>query len=174
MLEHPWIDFDGDGHGDRYDTYINHDGGQQFEYHDGHGHTVAIAYDNNHDGLIDSMSVDDNHDGGIDRDLTDTNGDGIMDRSEATHAPNHGVQNHPYIDFNGDGHGDRYNSYTYGEHGDVYTHSDGHGHVDAKAVDWDGDGLINYLYVDQDHNGTLEHALVDTNGDGIMDEKYQP
>ena len=94
MSEHPYIDFDGDGHGDQYETAADDHGHFAFVHHDGHGRVDAIAYDNNHDGKIDEMVVDENHDGKIDREwvdedhdgridhlLTDTNGDGIMDKS---------------------------------------------------------------------------------------------
>jgi hypothetical protein len=58
MLEHPYLDVDGDGHPDPYDTY--YDGHQyQFIHHDSAGRVDAIAYDYNDDG----------------------DGDGIMDTS---------------------------------------------------------------------------------------------
>ncbi len=169
MLEHPYIDFDGDGHGDRYDTVATPEGQQEFMHHDSHGHADAIAWDYNHDGRIDAMMVDDNHDGGLDRFLSDDTGDGIMDSSEPTHV-DHGLDRHPYIDFNGDGHGDRYYSTTDGRI-DGYTHVDGHGHEDAKALDLDHDGLIDEMYVDGDHNGVWDTVLTDKNGDGIMDSR---
>jgi heat shock protein beta len=167
MLEHPYIDFDGDGHGDSYDTFSSPSGTQTFEHHDHHGHTDAVAWDYNRDGLVDAMMTDDNHDGALDQFHRDTNGDGIMDEAEPTNL-DHGSSRHPYIDFNGDGKGDNYYQTTDG-YADYYTHVDGHGHVDAKAVDGNEDGLIDELYVDRDHDGVLDHVLYDTTGDGIMD-----
>ena len=75
---------------------------------------------------------------------------------------------HPYIDFNGDGHGDRY----YAENGgksNTYYHVDGHGHVDAEAIDVNRDGRIDQMFVDHNHNGVWDTELTDTDGDGIMD-----
>ena len=83
MIEHPYIDFDGDGHADNYDTAADSDGHYMFLHHDVHGHVDAIASDQNHDGLIDRMYVDLDHDGHLDHLLSDTNGDGIMDQSVA-------------------------------------------------------------------------------------------
>jgi hypothetical protein len=92
-----------------------------------------------------------------------------MDTSEPVDS-GHGVQHHPYIDFNGDGHGDRY--YSTNEGGtDLYYHVDGHGHIDAQAVDENRDGLMDELYLDSDHDGRFDRFLVDTNGDGIMDHR---
>ena len=169
MSEHPYIDFDGDGHGDAYDTVQDTHGHDAFVHHDAHGHIDAIAYDDNHDGLIDSLLVDHNHDGTMDTLLTDTNHDGIMDTSQAY---GHGGQalEHPYIDFNGDGHGDRYYS-TDIAGTDNYYHVDGHGHVDTEAIDRNHNGLIDEMYVDENHNGVFDTDLKDTNGDGIMDTR---
>jgi len=166
MSEHIYIDFDGDGHGDRYDSV---DTGHSNEYihHDRYGHVDAIAWDHNRDGLIDVLMTDDDHDGGLDTFQRDTNHDGYMDTSEELHNE-HGVTHHPYIDFNGDGHGDKYYSTTDGRV-DIYYHTDGHGHVDAKAYDVDRNGLMDQLYVDSDHDGRFDKGYVDDNGDGIMD-----
>jgi hypothetical protein len=170
MIEHPYIDFDGDGHGDHYDTLTNSSGEYEFVHHDSHGHVDAVAYDVNHDGRIDSMDVDRNHDGVMDHHLTDTNGDGIMDSSQPI-SNSHLSVLHPYIDFNGDGHGDRY--YTDIEQGEqVFYHTDGHGHVDAKAFDFNHDGRIDEMLVDEDHDGHIDTELRDTNGDGIMDVRF--
>jgi hypothetical protein len=168
MIEHPYIDFDGDGHGDQYDTAVDDNGHYVFVHHDHYGHVDALAYDNNHDGRIDSMVVDANHDGSMDHVLDDTNGDGIMDTSSPTGAGYVPLQ-HPYIDFNGDGYGDHYNTFIDNSGGQNYVHTDGYGHVDAVAFDGNHDGLIDRMYVDQDHDGHLDHKLTDTNGDGIMD-----
>ena len=37
MIEHPYIDFDGDGHADNYDTAADSDGHYMFLHHDVHG-----------------------------------------------------------------------------------------------------------------------------------------
>jgi hypothetical protein len=167
MIEHPYIDFDGDGHGDSYDTAADDHGHYAFLHHDAHGHVDAIAIDNNHDGLIDSMLVDNDHDGKMDHELVDDNHDGIMDSSTPI-SEGHDSLLHPYIDFDGDGHGDHYR--TFSEGGSQYfAHTDGHGHVDAIAIDNNHDGLIDSMEVDQDHDGRLDHLLTDVNGDGIMD-----
>jgi hypothetical protein len=167
MLEHPYIDFDGDGHGDSYDTVASHDGSQEFDHHDKYGHVDAAAFDYNRDGLIDQMVTDSDHNGALDTQYNDRNGDGIMDDSVSI-GNNHPDHTHPYIDFNGDGHGDRYYS-TSDQYGASYTHVDGHGHIDAKAWDRDHDGLIDEMAVDRDHDGYLDTFLQDTTGDGIMD-----
>jgi hypothetical protein len=168
MLEHPYIDFDGDGHGDSYDTVAT-PGGQEYVHHDHHGHIDAIAYDHNGDGLMDTLKTDDNHDGSLDNEHRDTNGDGIMDDSGPIVIDyNDPVAGHPYIDFDGDGHGDRYYSTADGRT-DMYDHVDGHGHVDARALDHTGEGLIDEMYVDRDHDGAFDTLLEDRNGDGIMD-----
>jgi hypothetical protein len=170
MDGHPYIDFDGDGHGDNYDTSVQPDGAYEYVHNDHHGHMDAVAYDRDRDGLIDDMKVDDNHDGTFDRVLGDEEGhDGIMDRSEPIHVePGH---NHPYIDFNGDGHGDKYYTATdnYGQH---FAHTDGHGHIDYEALDENRDGLIDRMWSDSNHDGRLDTEFVDDNGDGIMDRKY--
>jgi len=169
-IDHPYIDFDGDGHGDSYQTIV-HGGEHEYEHLDRHGHIDAIAYDMNHDGRIDSMQVDDDHDGHLDRMLFDENGDGIMDRSEHM---SHGslTVHHPYIDFNGDGHGDTYVTTTDGKE-QIYSHLDGHGHIDRQAIDTDNDGRINEMYVADHGDGRIDRVLVDVNGDGIMDKSYR-
>ncbi len=169
MIEHPYIDFDGDGHADNYDTAADSDGHYMFLHHDVHGHVDAIAYDNNHDGLIDSMVIDSNHDGTVDQVLDDTNHDGVMDTSSPV-GGGYVPLEHPYIDFNGDGHGDSYTTYVDASGTQEFVHTDGHGHVDAIASDQNHDGLIDRMYVDLDHDGHLDHLLSDTNGDGIMDQ----
>jgi hypothetical protein len=170
MVDHPYIDFDGDGHGDRYDTVVGDHGAQQFIHHDQYGHVDAIAWDHNRDGLIDVLMTDDDHDGRLDTYQTDTNGDGYMDTSNPTHGEG-GLQHHPYIDFDGDGHGDKYYSTTDGGT-DRYYHVDGHGQIDAEALDFDRNGLMDRLFVDSNHDGNFDRAYVDTNGDGIMDRAY--
>ena len=42
MSEHPWIDFDGDGHADNYDTVQDDHGHYAFAHHDSHGHVELI------------------------------------------------------------------------------------------------------------------------------------
>src|SRR6266498_4043803 len=169
MLEHPNIDFDGDGHFDNYDTVADNHGHYAFVHHDTHGHVDAIAYDNNHDGLIDEMLVDHNHDGTMDTHLTDTNHDGYMDHSSPYGTGGGQPVEHPYIDFDGDGHGDSYTSFNDGYGTENFLHTDGHGHVDAIAQDGNHDGLIDREYVDQDHDGRIDHLLTDNNHDGYMD-----
>jgi hypothetical protein len=168
-LEHPWIDFDGDGHADNYDTVADDHGHYAFVHHDSHGHVDAIAYDNNHDGKIDEMIVDHDHDGTMDTHLTDTNHDGYMDHSSPYGTDTHQPVEHPHIDFDGDGHNDSYYSFNDGYGNTDFVHSDGHGHVDAIAQDSNHDGLIDREYVDHNHDGRLDHVLTDTNGDGYMD-----
>jgi hypothetical protein len=166
MTDQPWIDFDGDGHGDTYHAVAYPEGLHEYEHFDHHGHIDAIAWDFDHDGRMESLAVDDNHDGHLDRLLHDDNGDGIMDSSQPFDQV--GDVRHPYIDFNGDGRGDHYYTTTDGR-AQAYVHTDGHGHIDAKAVDRNDDGLIDEMYVDDNHDGRFDRLLVDTNGDGIMD-----
>jgi hypothetical protein len=168
MDGHPYIDFDGDGHGDSYDTAVQPDGTHEY-VHSAGGHIDAIAFDTDNNGLIDYMLVDSDHDGTFEATLADTGHDGIMDYYEPTHADT--GHNHPYIDFNGDGHGDTYTTSTdnYGQH---FVHTDGHGHVDYKALDTNRDGLIDKMWADTNHDGTLDREYVDTTGDGIMDKSY--
>jgi hypothetical protein len=169
MTDHVYIDFDGDGHGDSYDTVVDDQGHYNYLHHDAHGHIDAIAYDNNHDGLIDSMVVDTNHDGTIDHVLDDTNHDGRMDTSSPI-GSGYVPLEHANVDFNGDGHYDSYRTFVDASGTQNFVHTDGHGHVDAVAFDRNHDGLMDSMYVDQDHNGTLDHLLTDTNRDGIMDQ----
>ena len=168
MSEHPWIDFDGDGHGDSYDTAQDDHGHYAFIHHDAHGHVDRIAYDNNGDGKIDEMLADENHDGTMDTLLSDTNHDGYMDHTQS-YGYGHESLEHPKIDFNGDGHYDSYESYNDGYGNTNFIHTDGHGHVDAIAQDDDHNRLIDREYVDENHDGRLDHLLSDGNGDGIMD-----
>jgi hypothetical protein len=168
MHEHPYIDFDGDGHGDQYDTAVYPDGTHAFLHHDHYGHIDAIAYDYNHDGRIDTMVVDSNHDGTFDHVLTDTNGDGVMD-TNSPYGGAHVPLEHPYIDFDGDGHGDHYRTVAYPGGTQAFVHTDHHGHVDAIAYDYNHDGRIDAMLVDSDHDGTFDRLLSDSNGDGIMD-----
>jgi hypothetical protein len=167
MIDHPYIDFTGDGHSDAYTTAVEPSGAHAFYHYDCHGHIDAIAYDFNHDGRIDAMDVDSNHNGTLDRHLEDVNGDGIMDTSSSTGGP-YLAPLHPHIDFNGDGRADSYRTET--ENGtQAYVHDDGHGHVTATAFDFNHDGLIDEMFVDDNHDGIFDRVLTDTNGDGIMD-----
>jgi hypothetical protein len=168
MLEHPYIDFDGDGHGDDYDSASDNHGHYVFLHHDAYGRVDALAYDNDHDGLIESMVVDANHDGTMDHVLDDTNGDGIMDTANPV-GGGYVPLEHPYIDFDGDGHGDPYRTFVDASGTQNFVHTDGYGHVDAVAMDADHDGLIDKMYIDGDHDGHIDHLLYDTNHDGIMD-----
>lgn len=170
MIEHPYIDFDGDGHGDSYDTVVDPLGHHAYLHHDEHGWVDAIAFDSNGDGVVESMTVDQNHDGTLDHVLDDTNGDGIMDTSSPAGGFPQPIQ-YPWIDFDGDGAGDPYLASSHG-FAQSYYHTDGYGHVDAIAVDLDVDGLIDAMLVDADHEGHLDHQLVDTDGDGIMDSSH--
>jgi hypothetical protein len=169
MLEHPYIDFDGDGHPDSYDTVADSHGHYAFLHEDGHGHIDAIAYDHNGDGLIDDMVVDKNHDGTMDHVLHDSNHDGYMDTESPYGTGPHGALQHPHIDFNGDGHNDQYQTFQDGYGNQLYTHTDAQHHVDYIAVDHNHDGRIDEMYADEDHDGHLDHRLYDTNGDGYMD-----
>lgn len=168
-MEHPYIDFDGDGHGDSYDTY---DDGHSLEHvhHDWHGRVDAIAIDNNRDGIMEAMVVDSNHDGVLDTVLTDETGDGYMDSEH--HLPvSHYATENPYVDFDGDGHGDNYYTATDNEGGRQYLHTDGYGHVDAVADDHDHNGLMDQMTVDENHDGQVDHVLRDQTGDGYMDTR---
>jgi hypothetical protein len=169
MNEHPYIDFDGDGHGDHYDTATYPDGTHEFIHHDHYGHIDAVAYDYNSDGRIDAMVVDQDHNGTFDHVLTDTNGDGVMDTDSPLGGNSHVPLEHPYIDFDGDGHGDHYRTEAFPSGAQEFVHTDHHGHVDAIAYDYNHDGRIDAMVVDQNHDGTMDHLLADTNGDGIMD-----
>ncbi|GEM_PF-3757368 len=169
MSGHPYIDFNGDGHGDAYDS-TTIDGYDEYVHHDTHGHIDAVAHDYNHDGRIDEMYVDSDHDGVLDTDLRDTNGDGIMDTSDKIPG-GHPTLEHPYVDFNGDGHGDKYTTTAFPDGSQWFVHTDGHGHVDAEAVDYNHDGRVDEMWVDENHDGVMDHRLYDTNGDGILDKK---
>ncbi len=174
MSDHPYIDFDGDGHGDSYDAVHEPSGGYAFIHHDSHGNVDAIAYDDDSDGRINWMETDEDHNGVLDHYLADDNGDGIMDEKHELHGVNSHVE-HPRIDVDGDGHADQVYATSYASDGtpdNVFFHTDGHGHVDAVLFDGDSNGRIDYMETDQNHNGTLDHYLVDDNGDGIMDEKH--
>jgi len=169
MSEHPWIDFNGDGQGDRYETAIDNHGHYGFLHHDAHGHIDAIAYDNNGDGLIDSMAVDENHDGTIDTMLSDTNHDGYMDHRSPYGTDTETPVEHPYVDFNGDGRGDSYDSYNDGQGHENFVHHDRYGRVDAVAQDGNHDGRVDRMWADENHDGGLDHLLTDSTGDGVMD-----
>ena len=75
----PWIDFDGDGTGDDYETEAFADGGGQYTHYDEDGNADAVAYDFDGDGLIDAMDVDSDGDGSLDTTMFDETGDGYMD-----------------------------------------------------------------------------------------------
>jgi hypothetical protein len=168
-MEHPFIDFQGDGYGDPYDT-AHVEGGQNEYYHQGQHHVIdAVAIDYDRDGYIDKMHTDSNDDGTLDTLQEDTDGDGYMDDSEKYYHGEPVHLNHPYIDFDGDGHGDHYSTYGTADGSQVFNHTDHSGHVDAMAIDYDNDGLIDKMVVDSDGDGDLDKILVDTNGDGIMD-----
>lgn len=165
MIDHPAIDFDGDGTFDAYDT-VRDDGAQLFFHHDGDGHLDAIARDGDHDGLVDMLVTDTDGDGSLENLQTDTDGDGYMDTSQViTGAPHL----HPSVDFDGDGSGDPYYTATLGGDGQMYVHPDGLGHVDALGYDLTGDGLLDFLLVDKDGDARFDHQLMDTDGDGYMD-----
>ncbi len=170
MSEHPWIDFDGDGHGDQYETAQDDHGHYAFVHHDAQGHVDRIAYDNNGDGKIDEMTADENHDGTMDTRLVDTNADGYMDHSSPYGTDTHQPVEHPRIDFNGDGHFDSYDSYNDGQGHENFVHHDAQGRVDAVARDNNHDGKIDQEWVDEDHDGRLDTMWTDTNGDGWMDK----
>lgn len=167
MTEHPYLDFDGDGHGDPYDTVVDPLGHRAFLHHDTSGQIDAIAFDSNADGLVESMATDENHDGGLDHILDDTTGDGFMDTASPAGGAAQPIE-HPAIDFDGDGDADPYLTATHG-FAQSFHHTDGSGHVDAVALDFNLDGLIDAMQVDDDHDGVLDHVLTDTDGDGIMD-----
>ncbi|MBN1170870.1 MAG: hypothetical protein JXA67_01745 [Micromonosporaceae bacterium] len=76
---------------------------------------------------------------------------------------------HPFIDFDGDGHRDSYETYDLGEQGHEFVHTDATGDVTAIAYDYDGDGLIDAIDMDHGHTGHMTHHYEDVNGDGWMD-----
>ena len=76
------------------------------------------------------------------------------------------------MDFDGDGQGDDYHvAGLAGGIGNLFTHSDGMGHVDVLALDENDNGLIDVMYVDKDSDARFDHVLIDMNGDGIMDSE---
>ena len=82
-MSEPWIDFNGDGTGDEYETTTGEDGAMEYHYDaDGDGQDDMVAYDDDGDGLIDQLQTDDDGDGTMDRAEFDDNGDGTMDHSE--------------------------------------------------------------------------------------------
>jgi hypothetical protein len=116
------------------------------------------------------MLVDDDGDGDFDRALGDTDRDGIMDTSEHAIGADLEHKTRPYIDFDGDGHGDRYQSFSSG-YIQQFAHVDGYDRIDAVAADLDHDGRIDEMTVDEDHNGVVDHRLSDTDHDGWMNTR---
>jgi hypothetical protein len=169
MIDHPYIDFDGDGHGDSYDTVEYPNGIQVFVHHEG-SHIDAIAFDKNHDGLVDEMMVDDDGDGDMDRKLWDANHDGYMD-GEKDLPPDNDAHHHPYIDFDGDGHGDSYYTTDLPGPSQLFVQPDGYGHIETVALDHNHNGYIDEMHTDEDHDAAMDHVLWDNNNDGVMDTK---
>lgn len=159
--DHPYIDFDGDGHGDTYTTSDLPDGGHAFSHHDAHGNIDAIAYDHDHDGLVDTLDVDNDHDGVLDHHLTDTTGDGWMDTKVPIEHPE------PEAD------PDRMVIVHTADGGDAYVHGDGHGHADTIGWDFEGDGRLDAIDVDSNHDGILDQRFVDA-GDPAGPHGPQP
>lgn len=87
MSDDVWIDFDGDGTGDEYDTIEMDDGSTQYVHYDEDGEVDAVAIDEDGDGIIDSMAVDSDGDGTLDTMLSDDTGDGFMDSEEELDQP---------------------------------------------------------------------------------------
>ncbi len=167
MIDHPPIDFDGDGTNDAYETVQQSDGEQIFVHYAG-DHITDFATDDDHDGLVDKLISDTNGNGELDTLYTDDDGDGYMDTELA--LPGTGNPHaHPFLDFDGDGQGDAYHVAGVPGGGNLFAHSDGLGHVDALALDENDDALIDVMFVDKDSDAHFDHLLIDLNGDGIMD-----
>ena len=99
MSDEPWIDFDGDGTGDDYETEAFADGGGQYTHYDEDGNADAVAYDFDGDGLIDAMDVDSDGDGSLDTTMFDETGDGYLD-SEIHWEEDPGADITPGVDAN--------------------------------------------------------------------------
>jgi|GEM_PF-3839442 len=79
MSDEPWIDFDGDGVGDDYETVTHDDGSATYTQYNEDGEVAAVAHDFDGDGLIDALEVDSDGDGTLDAIQFDEDGDGFMD-----------------------------------------------------------------------------------------------
>ena len=74
----------------------------------------------------------------------------------------------PWIDADGDGQGDDYETEELDGGGFAHTTDDG-----SVAIDDDGDGYIDSLYIDSDGDGTLDTVMTDDDGDGYVDSEAE-
>lgn len=139
------------------------------------------------DGRFESIGLDFDHDGLRDDALADLDGDGLVDHA-VLDLDNDGT---PEAYFTDDGSGtwavavDRNGQLRwFGLDGVEHTGGpmvdfDGHGRLDARLVDTDGNGLADRVlhtdetgvtgYVDTDGDGKWNVRLTDTDGDGLAD-----
>lgn len=139
------------------------------------------------DGRFESIGLDFDHDGLRDDALADLDGDGLVDHA-VLDLDNDGT---PEAYFTDDGSGtwavavDRNGQLRwFGLDGIEHTGGpmvdfDGHGRLDARLVDTDGNGLADRVlrtdetgvtgYVDTDGDGKGNVRLTDTDGDGLAD-----
>lgn len=182
--DHPYIDFDGDGHADHYQTEELGEHGHMFTSYDAHGNVHAIGYDENGDGLLESVDMDTNGDGVLDMHATDTNGDGWMDThgaySDASDArapeenPDPNVAAHPG-EHTGHHVGHEEHSSHLGTDPDVSASATN----DRPWIDFDGDGRGDQYetihtahgnaFVHDDGTGHADAVAYDFNRDGILD-----
>ena len=143
------VDIDGDGIAD--EIHLDTDGDGIIDtiaasYQDGDISYTEVAYDKDHDGIVENNTVyiDTNNDGVFDRvtELIDTDGDGEADTIITSE------------DYNQDGIFDSVRT----------------------EVDTDGDGVIDNITIeyDTDGNGMMDsfEQFIDKNGDGITDEMF--
>lgn len=155
------VDSDGDGLNDVFETYTGD--------HDGDGVYNFLDIDSDNDGISDLIEaqqtlgcnptpVDTDGDGIPDYLDLDSDNDGLSDIIESGHAAfdtdNDGlVDNLSAVDYNGNGMPDSVEIYA--------------------PLDFDGDGVLNYLDLDSDNDGVGDGVEVglsaaDTNGDGTI------
>ncbi|GAA4920323.1 hypothetical protein LX16_4656 [Stackebrandtia albiflava] len=103
MSDDMWIDFDGDGNEDAFETETLEDGSTAYSHDaDGDGDVDSVAYDEDNDGYIDTMTFDTDGDGTMDTLMTDVDGDGFMDTSEEITATDETATDTSGLDANGD------------------------------------------------------------------------
>ena len=139
------------------------------------------------DGRLDAISLDFDGDGLRDDALADFDGDGLADHA-VLDLNNDGA---PETSFTDDGTGtwavavDRGGQLRWfgldgvEHHGGPLVDFDGHGRLDDRLLDTDGDGLADRVlcagengamaYVDTDGDGRWNVRVTDTNGDGLAD-----